>query len=72
MEKAVTLSKKLLSEGNLVVIPRKDYEEYLELKKIVPMAIATAAEKRAIREGRKQIKSGKYLSLVELHHALER
>lgn len=72
MEKAVTLSKKLLSEGNLVVIPRKDYEEYLELKKIVPIVTATMAEKRAIREGRKQIKNGKYLSLTKLRHALER
>lgn len=72
MEKAITLSKKLLSEGNLVVIPRKDYEEYLELKKIVPMVTATSAEKRAIQEGRKQIKSGKYLSLGKLRHALER
>ena len=43
MEKAVILSKKMLSEGNLVVIHRKDYEEYLELKKIVPMVIATLA-----------------------------
>ena len=41
MEKAVILSKKMLSEGNLVVIHRKDYEEYLELKKIVPMVIAS-------------------------------
>ena len=72
MEKVITLSKKLLSEGNLVVIPRKDYEEYLELKKIVPMVTATAAEKRSIREGRKQIKNGKYLSLIKLRHALER
>lgn len=49
--------------GELVVIPRIDYDEYLSLKKVVPIVEATRSEKKALIEGRKQIKRGQFLTM---------
>ena len=71
MEKFITIPKELAKKGGLVVIPRSEYEEYLRLKKIVPVVKANRSEKKAIREGRKEIQVGKYLTLQQLKDELE-
>lgn len=72
MERVITIPKELVKRGELVIIPRGEYEEYLRLKKVIPLVEADAYEKKAIREGRKQIKSGRYLTLKQLRNELER
>jgi len=69
--KAITLPKGLFKEEDLVIMPRSDYEEFLSLKKIIPLIKATSSEREAIRLGRKEIKNGKYLNLKQLKNELE-
>lgn len=70
MENVITISKKLLKRGELVIIPRYEYEEYLLFKKIVPLIEATKEEKKAIKEGRKELKQGKYFNIRQLKNEL--
>jgi len=70
MEKVI-IPKELAKKGGLVVIPRSEYEEYLRLKKIVQVIKASRSEKKAIKEGRKEIREGKYLTLQQLRDELE-
>ena len=70
MEKVVTIPKELAKRGELVIISRGEYEEYLRLKKVIPLVEANTGEKKAIREGRKEIKQGRYLTLKQLKNGL--
>lgn len=49
----ITIPKQLVKKGELVLIPRSDYEEFLDWQKSVKTFKPTAAEKRALREARK-------------------
>jgi len=71
MENIITIPKKLIKRGELVIIPRREYEEYLRLKKVIPLVEASANEKKAIREGKREIKNGRYLTLKQLRDELE-
>ena len=71
MQQVITIPKQLLKKGELVIVPRFEYEEYLNLKKIIPMIKASLSEKRAIREGRKEIQKGQYLTLKQFKNELE-
>lgn len=66
----ITIPKKLASKGDLVVIPRKDYEEFLQLRRAIPMVRASRAELRAIERSEKEISEGKYISWHELKREL--
>lgn len=68
----ITIPKKLAQKGDLVVIPRKEYEEFLTLKKIIPVVKATKEEMRAIRRGEREIAKGEYVTLEQLKRELER
>ncbi len=71
MQQVITIPKQLFKKGELVIVPRFEYEEYLNLKKIIPVIKASLSEKRAIREGRKEIQKGQYLTLKQLKNELE-
>lgn len=71
MNKVVTIPRGLSETGELVIIPRSDYEEFLRLRKIIPLVDPTLSEKKAIKLGRKQIRQGKYLTLKQLKNELE-
>lgn len=71
MQKVIAIPKELSKKGELVIIPRSDYEEFLRLKKIIPLVEPTLSEKKAIKIGRKEIKKGKYLTLKQLKDELE-
>lgn len=71
MKKVITIPKELYKKGGLVIIPRSEYEEYLSLKKIIPLVKPTPSERRAIKEGRKEIREGKYLTLKQFKDELE-
>lgn len=51
--------------GDLVLVPRKEYESFLEFKKIKEFT-PTVAERRALRRAELNLKKGKTLSYDEL------
>lgn len=65
----ITIPKKLANKDDLVVIPRKEYEDLLELKKIREFT-PTAAQKRALAQARKNRKAGNYFTIDELRKKL--
>jgi len=67
----LTIPKSLIKKGDLLLIPRKEYEEFLRWKKIRTFH-PTAAQKRDIREARKEFTRGECVTLTELRNDLER
>ena len=59
--RAVTIPKALSKEGDLVVIPRKEYEKLLQLKKIREFR-PTAIQKDALKRAERNLKKGTALS----------
>ena len=59
--RAVTIPRALSKEGDLVVIPRKEYEKLLQLKKIREFQ-PTAKHKDALKRAERNLKNGKTLS----------
>ena len=70
----ITIPKKLAQKGDLVVIPRKDYEAFSEWKKALRIRLVrpTKSELAAIRRGRREIKDGKYIEWKKLKQELAR
>ena len=61
----ITIPKKLAQKCDLVVIPRKEYEALIELRKTREF-IPTAAQKKALIRAEANLKLGKTLSYHEL------
>ena len=70
MEKIVTIPKELAKQGDLVVIPRKEYEGLVRRQKIVPVMKMNAAQKRDLEEARKEYARGEYVTLEQLEGEL--
>ena len=70
MTNLYTIPKKLTRQGDLVIIPRSEYNELLRLKKIIPLITPSNAEKRAIAIGKKQITNGDYITPQQLKDEL--
>lgn len=70
MNNVITIPKTLTMGGELVVIPRSEYDDYLSFKKIISAVKLSRAEKAAIQKGRREIKQGAYLSLREIKNEL--
>ena len=66
----LTIPKKLAQKDDLIVVPRKEYEALLELKKIKEF-IPTTAQKKALAKAERNLKQGKTLSYNELIRKLE-
>ena len=65
----ITIPQKL--KGNdLIAVPRKEYEELLKLRKLIPMFKLTSSQKRDLEQARKNYKQGRYITLEELEHEL--
>ena len=65
----ITIPSKLSKEGDLVVIPRKEYERLLQLKKIKEFQ-PTAMHKQALKKAERNLKRGKTLSYDAVAKAL--
>ncbi len=65
----ITIPKKMANSDDLIVIPRKEYEALLELKKIKEF-IPTQAQKKALIQARENRKEGKYFTINELRKKL--
>ena len=61
MDDVLTISKKMVGLGDLVIIPKVRYEEYLRLKQAIRFAKPSFSEKKRIEAGRKEIKNGECL-----------
>ena len=70
MEKVITIPKELAKKGDLVIIPRKEYEGLVLRQKIVPVVKMTSAEKRDLKEARKEFARGEYVTLEQLENEL--
>jgi len=63
----ITIPKELIKkEKELLLIPRKEYDEFLTLKKMIKVIKPTKVELRAVEQGRKEMKKGKYIFWHEL------
>ena len=56
----INISKALLKKSDFVAISRKDYEEFLSLKKIVPIFKPTKTELKAVIRAEREIVLGKF------------
>jgi hypothetical protein len=67
----ITIPKKITKGEELVVIPRKDYEEFLRfrLKKDEELTL-TSSQKRRLQKARVNLAKGKYLTIYELKSKL--
>ena len=72
MQKVISIPRELSRKGELVIIPREQYEEYLRFKKAFRLSVLNFSEKKAVGQGRKEIKQRKYLTLKQLKNELER
>ena len=61
----IVISKQLTKGEELIVVPRKEYEGLLELRKIYEFQ-PSASQKRALIQARKNRKKGNFLTLNEL------
>ena len=66
----IIIPRKIKRTGQLITIPRKEYEELLVLKKIIPVFKPTKSELRALVLARKEFEDGNYISWQELKHEL--
>ena len=62
----ITIPKKITKGEELIIIPRKEYEEYLELRKVIPLVKMTASEKRKWERAKKDYEQEKYVTLEKL------
>lgn len=75
----VAIQKEITKREDLIMIPRKKYEEFLGWQKTTgifepPQKFKTykptVAEKREIKEARKRFSRGEYVTIEELRHEL--
>ena len=67
--KALMIPKALSKEGDLVVIPRREYEQLLALKKIREFR-PTAGQLAALKKSERNLKKGKALPYDAVARAL--
>jgi len=65
----ITIPKSLAQMGDLVLVPRKEYESFLQFKRIKEY-IPTRAEKASLKRARLNFKKGNYLTFNELKSKL--
>jgi hypothetical protein len=70
MSEVITIPKEFLKRGELVIIPRSEYEAFLDWQKYVKTYKPTDSEKRALKEARKDFSQGRYITLNELKDEL--
>ena len=64
-----TIPRKITKGTELVVIPKKEYEDLVELKRLYEFK-PTSAQKKALTEARKNREKGKVLTFSKLKNKL--
>lgn len=68
----ITIPKNLSEDEKLIVVPRKEYEEFLRFRlKNIEEVKMTSAQKRALARARKNLAQGYFLTIHELKRKLE-
>jgi len=70
----VTIPREMAERRDLVAVPRREYEQFIEWQRRVKSAktfAPTAAQKRALASARKRRRQGEYLTFHELRRALD-
>ncbi|MFH1956695.1 MAG: hypothetical protein ABIJ28_03550 [Patescibacteria group bacterium] len=67
----ITIPKNLIKSDDLVIIPRKEYEDFLEIKKEERGRVTEADVLRWSKEARKLKKAGKLPTLRSLKELME-
>ena len=66
----ITIPNKLVRGAEVVAISRGEYEEYLQLRKIIPVMKMSVSQKRDLEQARQDYKKGKYITLEQLEREL--
>ena len=66
----ITIPKKITKGEELVVISKKEYEEFLRLRKVIPLVELTPSQKRDLEQARKEFSRGEYITLKQLENEL--
>lgn len=67
----ITIPKKITEQGELIVIPRREYDEFLRYKlRTFEEVGLTLSQKKAISAARKRISRGNFLTINELKSKL--
>jgi len=61
----ITIPKKFVQQGDLIIVPRREYEALIGLRKAVEFA-PTAPQRKALAKAEQNLKAGKTLSYHEL------
>ncbi len=68
----VVIQKGKVQKGEFVLVPKREYEELVTICKAIRLVQPTASEKRAIANGKKELRSGKFFTLDELDSYVDR
>ena len=74
MEKVITIPRKMVRSGEVVIIPRKEYEEFSRWKAFVrafKVFKPTREQKKDLKNARSDYKKGKHFNLNEFRYKLE-
>ena len=66
----ITIPKEISKKYDLVIMPRKKYEEFLELEKAIPVFIPTVSDKKALADARKEMEKGECLTFKQFEDEL--
>ena len=67
----IIIPKDITKGGELVAIPKKEYAEYLQLRRAIPVVKMTPAEEREWKQAKKDYEKGRFITLAELKRELE-
>lgn len=66
----LTIPKKLAQKGELALVPRREYEEFLKFRAIKTFRM-TPTQKRVLAKARRDFAKGRYLTLEQLKREMD-
>lgn len=66
----ITIPKKITKGEELIVIPRREFEEFSQWQKTVKYFVPSREELKDLRKARDDYRKGKYITLNELKRKL--
>jgi hypothetical protein len=67
----ITIPRDMVKRDDLVIIPRKEYEEFLEIRKAITVFQPTLSDKRELKGARQEMRKGNYLTIQQLKNELD-
>lgn len=66
----ITIPKSFTAQDDLVVLPKREYEQLLVFKRVFPTYKPTASELRELKRAREDYKKGHYIEWSQLKNEL--